>query len=251
MLRTTLVAALVSLLFAASAVPEPTRTEPGLPDPAASGLTLGERFQALVDRVQLEQKAVRTLQADFVQQKSSEFLAEVESSRGTVIFASPDRVRWEYFLPKPISLVIQDDWMLTWYRDLGRAERVKVGRVSNQVLQYMNASGSLESLMRYFRATASFPTGDAPYKLELEPRFARVARRLASMTLWIDRERFLPVRVRYAEPNGDFTEYQLDNLLVNEPIAASRFELELPADVEVHEIDLDRSRSERKPPPGG
>jgi hypothetical protein len=132
--------------------------------------------------------------------------------------------------------------MLTWYRDLARAERVKVGRLSSQVLQYMNASHSLESLLHYFHATASFPAEAQPYKLELVPRFARVARRLASMTLWIDRALFLPVRVRYVEPNGDVTEYRLDDVRLNQPLPAERFELELPAGVEVREVDLDRGR---------
>jgi outer membrane lipoprotein carrier protein len=212
-----------------------------------------QRFEALVDRVQEEQKRVETLEAEFVQEKASEFLASPETSRGTVSFASPDRVRWEYRSPKPISLVIQGETMLTWYRDLGRAERIEVGRLSSQVLQYMNASHSLESLLHYFHATASFPEAPQPYKLELVPRFARVARRLASMTLWIDRASFLPVRVRYAEPNGDVTEYRLDELKLNRPLPADRFELDLPAGVEVREIDLDRGRrgGGAASPPGG
>ena len=66
-------------------------------------------------------------------------------------------MRWEYLAPKPVSLVIRDDEMLTWYRDLGKAEQVKVGRASSQVFRYLNASGSLETLMKYFAVTFAFP----------------------------------------------------------------------------------------------
>ena len=218
------------------------------PHPDRAGLTLSQRFEALLERVKYEQKRLTSLEAEFVQEKASEFLASPETSLGSLVFASPDRVRWEYREPKPISLVIVDDVMLTWYRDVGRAERVTVGRLSSQVFQYLNASGSLESLLRYFRATVSFPADREPYRIELVPRFARVARRLASMTLWIDRELFLPVRVRYVEPNGDVTEYRLEKVRVNQPVAAGRFELELPADVEVREIDLDGGGPDAKPP---
>ena len=114
------------------------------PDPDAAGLSLSQRFAALVERVQHEQKRLTSLEAEFVQEKASEFLATPETSRGTLSFASPDKVRWEYRSPKPISLVIAGETMLTWYRDLGRAERVKVGRLSSQVMQYMNASHSLD-----------------------------------------------------------------------------------------------------------
>jgi len=244
--KTLTLLSLLLVLFASAA-----RSAPGSPpDPDASGLALSVRFERLLERVKYEQKRLVSLEAEFVQEKSSGFLAAAETSRGTLSFASPDRVRWEYRAPKPITLVIRDEVMLTWYRDLGRAERVKVGRLSSQVFQYLNASGSLESLLRYFRATAAFPAGDEPYRIELEPRFARVAKRLASMTLWIDRRLFLPVRVRYVEPSGDVTEYRLDDVRINLDLPEDRFVLELPPDVEVHEIDLERGsgRADRDRP---
>jgi len=231
------------LLVLSSTVVGASKPASDLPDPDAPGLTTPEKLDALIERVKEEQKRLTTLEADFTQERASEFLAAPETSRGTLSFASPDRVRWEYRSPKPISLVIHDEEMLTWYRDLGRAEKVKVGRLSTQVFQYLNASGSLESLLRYFRANVTFPPAGEPYRIELVPRFARVARRLASMTLWIDREIFLPVRVRYVEPSGDVTEYQLDNVRVNRPIPDERFRLELPPGIEVRELDLDAGRA--------
>jgi outer membrane lipoprotein carrier protein len=245
----------LALLLALAAPAWAAREPAAPPDPDAPGLALTERLDALIERVKLEQKKLRTLEADFVQEKASEFLAAPETARGHVSFAHPDRVRWEYLAPKPISLLIRDDVMLTWYRDLGRAERVKVGRLSSQVFQYLNASGSLESLLRYFRANVTFPSAgapaDEPFKIELVPRFARVARRLASMTLWVDRKLFVPGRVRYVEPNGDVTEYRLDQLRVNGVIPEDRFVLELPADVAIREIDLDGSRARGASPQGG
>jgi len=238
-LRRRLAVAMAALALAA---PAAGADDGRAPAPDAPGLTLNQRFEALLERVKYEQKRLTTLEADFVQEKASEFLAAPETAHGSLAFKSPDRVRWEYRDPNPISLVIAGDEMLTWYRDVGRAERVKVGRQSSQVFQYLNASGSLESLLRYFRATVTFAGGGEPYRIELVPRFARVARRLASMTLWIDRAVFLPVRVRYVEPNGDVTEYQLEQLRVNQPIPDARFVLELPPDVAVREIDLEGGR---------
>lgn len=213
------------------------------PDPDAAGLSLTQRSEALLDRIQYEQKRLESLEADFVQSRESEFLAEPEDSRGTFTYSAPDLVRWDYLEPKPMSLVIHENEMVTWYKDLGRAERVKVGRVSSQVFRYLNASGSLESLMKYFAVTIAFPPGAAePYRLELQPRYARIKKRLAAMTLWIDRQHFLPVRVRYVESNGDKTEYRFEHMKRNGPIAKERFELELPPGVEVKLIDLDRGR---------
>jgi outer membrane lipoprotein carrier protein len=234
--------ALVALSLVVAALPAVAKPVDAPPDPETPGLAGNERLQALLERVKYEQKRLVALEAEFVQEKSSEFLTAPETSRGQLSFANPDRVRWEYASPKPISLLIRDGVMLTWYRDVGRAERVKVGRFSSHVLQYLNASSSLESLLRYFHARVAFPTTAEPYRIELTPRFSRVAKRLAEMTLWIDRRLFLPVRVRYVEPNGDVTEYRLNDVRVNPELAESRFTLDLPPGVEVREIDLDGGR---------
>jgi len=224
-------------------LPATSSAASGPPDPEQPGLSATRRLQTLLERVKYEQKKLETLEADFRQEKSSEFLAAPETSTGTFAYARPDRVRWEYAAPKPISLVIDGDQMITWYRDLGRAEKVKVGRVSNQVFQYLNASGSLESLLTYFSVTYAPPPPGAAYELLLRPRYARIAKRLTSMTLWVDRTLYLPVRVRYVEPSGDTTEYRLENLRANGGIPDERFRLALPPEVEVREIDLGGGRS--------
>lgn len=231
------------LLVVATLAPAAAFAAAGPPDPEQPGLSATRRLQVLLDRVKYEQKQLETLEADFRQEKSSEFLAAPETSTGTFAYARPDRVRWEYAAPKPISLVIDGELMTTWYRDLGRAEKVKVGRVSNQVFQYLNASGSLESLLTYFSVTYAPPAPGAAYELLLRPRYARIAKRLSSMTLWVDRSLYLPVRVRYVEPGGDTTEYRLENLRANRGIPVERFRLALPPEVEVREIDLDGGRS--------
>ena len=76
--------ALVALWLAAPAMAG--KTTP-LPDPDTPGLTVSQRFEALIERIKVEQKQLSTLEADFVQEKASEFLAAPEVSRGSVIIA--------------------------------------------------------------------------------------------------------------------------------------------------------------------
>lgn len=235
-------ALLALLLLPAAPLAGADRPAATPPDPEAPGLTSSQRLSALIERVKWEQARLDSLEADFVQERASEFLARPEASHGRFSYASPDRVRWEYVDPKPISMVIHGDEMVTWFRDLGRAEKVKVGRVSSQVFKYLNATGSLESLMGYFAVTFRTPVAGEPYQLELEPRYPRIAKRLSGMSLWIDRELYLPVRVRYVEANGDTTDYRFAKLRANAPIPDERFELELPKDVPVRVVDLDKGR---------
>lgn len=249
------VAVLAVLPFAVLSAPGPLAAAPAAPsadaardgdrppDPSTPGLAGRERLEALVERVRHEQRKLRTLEASFVQRQESSMLLLPEESAGTFSYSAPDRVRWEYTSPNPISVVIDGEEMTTWYRDLDRAEKLEIGRYSAQVFKYLGASGSLEKLLDYFTVTARFPEApDEPYSLVLDPRYERIAKRLDSMTIWIDRERFLPVRLRYAAADGDVTEYRFEDLVVNGEIPAERFDLQLTEGVRVRRVDLGRGR---------
>lgn len=213
------------------------------PDPLAEGLGLRQRLDLLVERVKLEQGRVETMSADFVQDKVSHVLVEPETSTGTFHYRAPDRVRWEYDEPIPIVMTISGEEMLTFYEDLGRAERVAIGSYSEQVFKYLGASGSLETLMKYFSLTAEFPeqTGQ-PFHLELLPRYSRIKKRIRSMEIWIDAQTYLPSRVKYVEPSGDLTEYRFENVTANEGLPEGLFEVVLPPGTEVRAVDFKSGR---------
>ncbi|MCZ6726636.1 MAG: outer membrane lipoprotein carrier protein LolA [Acidobacteria bacterium] len=201
----------------------------------------GERLTLLVENMRLEQENLETLESDFVQRKESELLLEPELATGVFSYAAPDRVRWEYDDPTPISLLIDGDHMVTWYRDLSQVEEIEIGRHSQRVLDYLGAGSSLARLIEYFDVRLTLPADRLlPFHLSMEPKFERVARRLQGMDIWVDPKTYLPVRLRYVEADGDVTDYEFSNFRVNEPIAEGRFELQLPNDVQVRTIDLNR-----------
>jgi outer membrane lipoprotein carrier protein len=215
-----------------------------IPDPLAPGLTGPQRLNALVERVKYEQRQLKTLEARFTQQQESSLLTAPEASKGVFSYAAPDRVRWEYQSPSPISVVIRGDEMTTWYHDLKRAETLKVGRYSNQVFKYLGASGSLETLLEYFTVKLKLPEkkGD-PYRMELLPRYQRIAKRLKSMTLWIEDDTFFPARLKYVEADGDTVEYRFSDLKRNGPIPADRFVLKLPPGVQNRVVAVGGAKS--------
>ena len=235
-LSTLLPALLLTVLAAGAAAAAPP------PDPDAPELSSSERLEALFERVKREQAALRSLEARFVQLKESEMFLQPETAHGRFSFVAPDRVRWEYLEPNPMTVLIDEDTMTTWYRDLQRAEVMRVGRYSEQVLKYMGASGSLDALLDYFRVKVRFPDDpQEPYRMTLDPRYPRIAKRIEAMDLWIDRERFVPVRLRYAEPDGDSTEFRFSDLEINADIPAERFDLDLPDEVERRVVSADQT----------
>ena len=221
----------------------PAMSQEQVPDPRREGLGPSERVDALLERVRLEQAKVESLQADFVQHKESAMLLEPVEAQGNFAFAAaPDRVRWEYRTPNPISILIIDEEMTTWYRDIQQAERVSVGNQAQRVLKYLGAGSSMDDLLQYFDLTLTIPTdASEPYVFDLAPRFDKVAKRVRGMTVWVHPEHFLPTRLRYLEADGDVTDLRFDNMRINEGVPAEHFELELPTTVEVRRVTPERS----------
>ncbi|MFY9820725.1 MAG: outer membrane lipoprotein carrier protein LolA [Thermoanaerobaculia bacterium] len=241
--------ALLLTLPTLTAVPGFAAREKVLPDPMAPGLSGPDRLAALVERVKLEQQSLKTLEARFTQDQQSSMLTAREQSKGLFSYAAPDKVRWEYASPSPITVVIRGDEMTTWYKDLKRAEILKVGRYSNQIFKYLGASGSLQTLLEYFTVRLKLPEkkGDL-YRMELLPKYQRIAKRLKSMTLWIDSETFFPSRLKYEEPDGDTVEYQFSEFRRNSPIPDDRFVVKLPPGVEKRTVDLSREGAAKSKP---
>lgn len=229
-------ACLALLLALAASSPAPAQGEP---DPTDEGLSAGERLEALIERIKLEQSNLKTMEADFEQRKESQLLLEPEVSTGHFWYHAPDRVRWSFVSPTDTVLTISDGSMLTWYRDLGRAERVDIGKQADKVMEYLSASNSLETLQRYFSVRVTFPENDGdPYALQLDPRFDRVAQRIEQMAIRLHPDGFYPVYLKYVEPDGDMTEFTFESIVVNEEISDDVFEVELPDDVEVRNVQL-------------
>ncbi len=232
---------LACLLVFSGALTAPGWADDAAPDPRRADLEPNERLSVLVDRVRYEHDRLDTLEARFKQVKQSELLVEPTEAHGVFSFAAPDRVRWEYQEPDPISLLIQGEVMTTWYKDIDQAEKIYVGKHSQRVLEYLGASSSMGRLLEYFDVVLRTPNDlSKPYKLELSPRFARVEKRVREMSIWIDPEVYLPIRLRYVEGNGDVTEYDFTDLKVNSALPEDRFALEIPEDVDLREVDLNR-----------
>ena len=219
----------------------PVWSEDALPDPRGEGQSPSEKLTALVERVRLEQSRVSSLEADFKQLKESSMLVEVVEAVGTFAYSAPDHVRWDYRSPNPISMLIDGDEMTTWFRDLGQAERVKVGRRSQRVLEYLGATSPLDDMLQYFSVSLTLPEDvTQPFLLELSPLFDKVAKRLQGVTIWIGAELYLPIRLRYVDADGDVTDLSFENLRINGSLPVERFDLRLPASVNIRLVELDQ-----------
>lgn len=201
---------------------------------AAANVTL----EAVIKKIQEQQKKSTTLQADFRQEKEMALLSQPEVSTGTFIFSRPSNVLWTYSAPKRVQMVIAEGVMTTYYPDLRKAEKIDVKRFEDRIFKYMGASGAIDELARYFDFTFTDSKTKPVYVLDLTPKNRAVSKRVKRIKLWIDKKTYLTSKIEYVEGDGDITRYEFTNVKINEPVPASRFALTLPSNVKVEQMKM-------------
>jgi outer membrane lipoprotein-sorting protein len=192
----------------------------------------------VIKKVQETQRKTTTLQADFRQEKTLALLARPEVSSGTFVYSKPNNVLWSYDAPKRVQMLITNGKMTTYYPELNKAETLDVARFQDRIFKYMGATGAIDELSRYFDFTFTNKPSESAYLLDLKPKTGAVAKRVQRIKLWIDKKSYLTTRIEYTEGDGDITKYEFSHLRINEPVAQSRFVLNLPPNVHVEQMKL-------------
>lgn len=195
-------------------------------------------LEQVIKKVQEQQRQTSTLQANFKQEKELALLSKPEVSSGTFTYSRPNNVLWTYESPKRVQMVISGGALTTYYADLRKAERVDVKRFEDRIFKYMGASGAIDELARYFDFTFTDSKSKPEWMLDLTPKNKAVAKRVRRIKIWIDKKSYLTNKVEYVEGDGDITRYEFTNIRVNDPVPASRFALNLPADVKVEQMKI-------------
>ena len=192
----------------------------------------------VIKRVQEQQKKTNTIEADFRQEKILSLLAKPEVSTGRFVFSKPDKVLWMYDAPRRVEMLISNGILTTYYPDLNKAEQLEVKRYQDRIFKYMGASGAIDDLAIYFDFTFTNRADDPLYLLDLKPKTKGIAKRVQHIRIWIDKKTYLTTKFEYTEGDGDITRYEFTNVKVNQPVAQSRFVLNLPSNVHVEQMKL-------------
>jgi outer membrane lipoprotein-sorting protein len=188
-------------------------------DPAAVLKSLGEAGRAL-----------KTMQAAFVETKVIVLLEEKEESRGTVLMQIPGRLRWNYDAPRPSIMLIKDG---KFSRYLPSSRQVFRGSARGEADLLVGFGPGAAGLGHKYKVTLvgeETVGGRATHILDLEPKEGGSAL-FSAIRLWVDEERSIPVQTRLTEPTGDHTTIRFEKVRINERLPARTFDLNLPGDV--------------------
>jgi outer membrane lipoprotein carrier protein len=191
---------------------------------------------AVVAALQQRYESVKDFRADIAQTtRSAAFgtdASEQMTSKGTVVFAKPGKMRWSYEEPEP-SLVVSDGETL-WIYDIVSREAQKLpateGYLSGAAVQFLLGEGAIE---RDFEISAR-RCEEASAELRLQPRKPSSYEKL-HVVVNPQNGDLLKTTVFFVL--GNVTEIAFSNIELNSNPAASLFRLDPPADVRVIELD--------------
>ena len=182
-------------------------------------------------------KNLRDFRAQVRQKKYFADMGEEITFLGTVAYARPKQMLWEFTSPDPSSLLIRSDGI--WLIVPGMKQVQKVGSAGKE--------GFVERMESYFlgfeKSLSEMKRHD--YQIEaqgiqdLELGRAQVIRLMhptdpfaTEIWMWFDTSRGVPLRIRWKSAQGDLTTTDFFELKINEGVDPHLFDLRVPAGYE-------------------
>jgi outer membrane lipoprotein carrier protein len=168
--------------------------------------------------------SMQTLQCRFVQEKTSSMLAEPSVAEGTMHFAAPDRMRWEYTAPYAFALVVNGDRIVKVTDGKSEVLDGKSGRMYQGMVGLIMGSASGKKLFDpAMFDVVMFDDGDY-WKAEMTPKRRDMKRMFSQLVFRFDKKTNGISRVEFKAAGGDVTSIRFVDIKLNEAIGEKVFQ---------------------------
>jgi outer membrane lipoprotein-sorting protein len=201
----------------------------------ASGIAGAAELEDVLTRFDEVQNSIHTLSADFTLTTTNQLLLDPLAAEGRFFMTKPDSIRWEYSLPEEMQFVIFGNQYTGFFPEQKRAEKKNIQRWREHIFRFFGFGQGSSELAKFYDISLD-PEHDpasGTYLLILEPSKKRVRKRIPQVRFWVDSTTFLPSKVEYRSKNGNTSLLELREIQVNPDLAASTYQVEVPADFKV------------------
>ena len=167
--------------------------------------------------------SMQSMQCRFVQEKTSSMLAEPSVAEGTMHYAAPDRMRWEYTTPYAFALVVNGE-RLVKVTD-GKAEVLEgnAGRMYQGMVNLIIGSASGKKLFDTTVFDIVFYDDNGFWRADMTPKRRDMKRMFSQLVFRFDKKTNGISRVEFVSTNGDITSIRFEEIKVNEAIGEEKF----------------------------
>lgn len=185
-------------------------------------LSSGE-IKEFQEQVLSRARELKTLQADFDQQKKLEMINGEAQSKGKVYYQEPQWLKWEYSQPYLYSVLFRDGQL--YIDDEGNKSIQPAG--TNSLIEKLGklVSGSLNGnlLQEAENLNVTYYRDGGSIFASVEPLDEKLSRLFREILLEFDQQ-YLIRSIQLNEDSGDFTLIQFTDVRINQPIDPLVFE---------------------------
>ena len=180
-------------------------------------------------------EASATVKAKFIQTKVFTLFDETETSKGTLFFAQPDRICWQYESPDKSSTVINGKIGWSVFPDIKQIQKFGLdGSTTNKVLSIVGFGTCGAPLTESFEIELG-KGKKGVYVLLLKPTDPDITPYFSRIDLTLDRSDYMPREITLHEKAGDLLRFEFSGLKRNTKLDDSIFEFVVPDDYVVVE----------------
>ena len=168
--------------------------------------------------------SMQSMQCRFVQEKTSAMLAEPSVAEGTMHYAAPDRMRWEYTTPYAFALVVNGDRIVK-VTD-GKAEVLdgNAGRMYQGMVNLIMGSASGKKLFDTTVFDIVLYDDNGFWRADMTPKRRDMKRMFSQLVFRFDKKTNGISRVEFVEAGGGVTSIRFEEIRLNEKIGEEKFQ---------------------------
>jgi outer membrane lipoprotein-sorting protein len=200
-----------------------------------SAATLGAQalgVQEAAERFDAAQAKVVTLQAPFTLTIRRVMLKTPTVTKGTLYLQGSEFVHFTFAPPEDLILHLTPKALISYSPAAGEGQRLKIGFLKNANRQFLGLGQKLSYLSDYFKISVEEGKEvKGSLQFTLLPRSLSVRRRMERLTIWVDKDSFLPRQLNWVERGGDSWLLELGPLVTNQPLPAAVTGFKVPPGV--------------------
>ncbi len=182
----------------------------------------GAQLTQLTQAISKAHQQVKTLSANFTQEKTSTLFTEKMVQKGVFCYQSPKQLRWEYKSPKALTLLFNDT-KVTVLTDKGAINNPnkmlnEMGKMIINTINGTNMSDNDNFDISYLKNNQ-----DGSYIAVLNPTNKKIKANYSSIRVVLNGKNYLAEKVILNESNGDVTTIFFSNKKVNQALPANSF----------------------------
>ena len=168
--------------------------------------------------------SMQSMQCRFVQEKTSTMLAEPSVAQGTMHYAAPDRMRWEYTTPYAFALVVNGDRIVKVTDGKAEVLEGNAGRMYQGMVGLIMGSASGKKLFDTTVFDITLYDDNSFWRADMIPKRRDMKRMFNQLVFRFDKKTNGISRVEFVEAGGGTTSIQFEEIKLNGKIGEEQFQ---------------------------